>query len=311
MSLLGFLLPAGSNSLPLSVELNSTLAIEVRDTPHAILVASEGEHREGNGDGQVDSELASLDLSLPLAGGVAILGEDSSSISPPVIVDQIDGFLERVGTDDNHNWSENFLVIDVHAWLHVINDGWSNPISIGVALNLNTSSIEEQVSLIGAVLDQTLNLSQVFRVVKRGDIGVIIARANREALGLLDDLRDPLGGVSDHDNDGDGHAALAGGTEAGTDDSVNGILFVGVWHHDGVILGAHVDLAALALGTSGPVDILTGLVGTNEADALDVGMGAHLSNRVTATLDDVDDTIGDTGLLQQIDEELGGASNSL
>ena len=44
------LLPAGRDGLPLRVELHGALAVEVRDAPHARLVAGEGEHGKGDGD---------------------------------------------------------------------------------------------------------------------------------------------------------------------------------------------------------------------------------------------------------------------
>jgi hypothetical protein len=45
-----FFLPASSNSLPLSIKGNRTLAVKVGSAPHRGLVAREGEHRKGNWD---------------------------------------------------------------------------------------------------------------------------------------------------------------------------------------------------------------------------------------------------------------------
>ncbi len=86
LRLSGLLLPASSDGLPLSVELNSALAIEVRGAPHAIFVTSEAEHGQGNRNRKVDTDLTSVDLSLELASGVAILGENSCTVAPSVSV---------------------------------------------------------------------------------------------------------------------------------------------------------------------------------------------------------------------------------
>lgn len=58
------------------VELNSALAVEVSSAPHASLVSSEGEHRERDRDGKIDSNLSSFNLVLVHASGISALRED-------------------------------------------------------------------------------------------------------------------------------------------------------------------------------------------------------------------------------------------
>ena len=77
LRLLRLLLPASSDCLPLRVELNCALAVEVRDAPHASLVSSEREHGKRNGNGQIDSNLSSFNLGLVLSRGMSVLCEDS------------------------------------------------------------------------------------------------------------------------------------------------------------------------------------------------------------------------------------------
>jgi len=136
------LLPACGDSLPLGVELNGALAVEVRSTPHAGLVSSEGEHRKGDRDGQVDADLASFDLRLEFAGSVAISREDSASIAPGVSVDEVDSLLKGFTTHDLHDWAEDLLVVAFEAGLHVVDNGRANPIALGVAFNLDTTAVE-------------------------------------------------------------------------------------------------------------------------------------------------------------------------
>jgi len=76
LSLLGLFLPASSNSLPLSVESNCTLPVEVSGAPHGGLVAGEAEHGKRNWDRKIDSNLTSFDLSLELASGVSVFSEN-------------------------------------------------------------------------------------------------------------------------------------------------------------------------------------------------------------------------------------------
>ena len=62
LGLFRLFLPARRHSLPLGVKLDSTLAVEVAGAPHAVLVAGEGEHGQGNGDWEVDTNLSGLDF---------------------------------------------------------------------------------------------------------------------------------------------------------------------------------------------------------------------------------------------------------
>ena len=67
-----------------------------------------------------------------------------------------------------------------------------------------------------------------------------------------------------------------------------------------MVLGTHVDLSALTVGARRAVDVLTGLVGADEAHALDVGVLAHMSHSVAPALDNVHYASGDARLLQQV-----------
>jgi len=304
-------LPAGSDGLPLGVELNGTLSVEVSGSPHGGLVSGEGEHGKGDGDGEVDTDLTGLNLVLELAGDMAVLGEDGGTVTPLVGVHEVDTFLEGVDTDDAHDGSEDLLVVGSHAGLAVIDDGGTDEVAVGVSLNLGVASVEKELSLLLTVGNEVLNLLEVLLVVDGADVGVLVAGADSETLGLLNNLGNPVLGISDEDNDGGGHAALTGGAESGTDQGVDGVVLVGVGHDEGVVLGSHVNLVAFAVLGGESVDVLTSGVGTNERDSLDVLMGADLVDSGDTTVDDVDDTIGDTRLLEEVDEDLNGVGDLL
>jgi len=145
------LLPASRDSLPLSVELDGSLSVEVRGTPHAVLVTREREHREGHRDRKVDTNLTGFDLSLELTCDVTVLGEDRSSISPSVVVDEIDGVLGSVNAYNLHDRSKDLFFIAVNASAHMVDNGWSDPVSIRIALNLDATAIEKEFAVLLAV----------------------------------------------------------------------------------------------------------------------------------------------------------------
>mmetsp|Transcript_12390 Transcript_12390/g.15808 ORF Transcript_12390/g.15808 Transcript_12390/m.15808 type:complete len:203 (-) Transcript_12390:159-767(-) len=65
------------------------------------------------------------------------------------------------------------------------------------------------------------------------------------------------------------------------------------------------------MSRSGLVNVLASFVGADKGDTADVGVLADLSDGVTAALHDVDDAIGHARLLQEVDQQLGGASDAL
>ncbi len=142
LGLLGLFLPSGGDGLPLSEELDSTLAVEVAGSPETGLAASEGEHGKRDRNGEVDTNLTALSLVLELSGSVAILSEDSSTITASMIVHKINSLLESIDSNNNHNGSENFLIIDVHAWLNVVNNGGADKVALFKAWDLNSSTVE-------------------------------------------------------------------------------------------------------------------------------------------------------------------------
>lgn len=157
LGLLRFFLPPGSDGLPLSEELDSTLSVEVADSPETVFASSEREHGERNRDRQVDADLSALNLVLELSCSVAILGEDGSTVSVGVLIYKINSILESVNAHDNHNGSEDFSVVHFHAWLDVVDDSWTNEVSVGESINLHASSVKEDFSLLVSAFNKLLN----------------------------------------------------------------------------------------------------------------------------------------------------------
>ena len=103
---------------------------------------------------------------------MTILGENGDSISPGVGVNEVDGTLQGVSADDQHDWSENLFVVAVDTSAHIIDDSWTNPVSIGISFNLDTSSIKEEIAVFSARSDQAVDLLQVLGIVSWCDIMV-------------------------------------------------------------------------------------------------------------------------------------------
>lgn len=74
--------------------------------------------------------MSGFDLILELSSIATRPGENGDAITVLVAVDQFDGLVEGVDAADNHNWTENLLVIGGHAWFGVVNDGRTEPVSI-------------------------------------------------------------------------------------------------------------------------------------------------------------------------------------
>jgi hypothetical protein len=174
----------------------------------------------------------------------------------------------------------------------VVNNGGANEVAVGEAVNLDVSSIEEDLGLLGARLDEFLDSFSRFLGDQRSNVGVVDTCACGKLSGSLDNFWNPLLSVSDEYSDGDSHASLAGRAEASSNQGVDSIVLVSVGHHDGVVLGAHVALNTLSSLAASLVDILTSLISTNEGDRLNVGMSADIGHGLFASLDNVDDAIG-------------------
>ena len=119
------------------------------------------------------------------------------------------------------------------------------------------------------------------------------------------------GVVADGDGDGDGHAALAGGAVGGADESVGGLVEIGVGHDDHVVLRAAEGLHALAVLCAGGVDVLGDGGRADEGDGLDGGVREDGVDGGLVAVDDVEDAVGQAGFLEHLGEEDGGGGVAL
>ena len=59
-------------------------------------------------------DLAHVDFVLELARRGAALREDAGAVAERVVVDELDGLIERVDADDDHHRPEDFRGVDLH-----------------------------------------------------------------------------------------------------------------------------------------------------------------------------------------------------
>jgi hypothetical protein len=117
-------LPEARHSLLLSVELHTRLAVESvgSATCDGLLVSGEREHGKRHGDGDVDSNLAGLDLLLEACGGCAGACEDCGAVAVFVCVDEGDGIVEGGDGEADEDWAEDFLFVAGHLGGYVCDD---------------------------------------------------------------------------------------------------------------------------------------------------------------------------------------------
>ena len=117
-----------------------------------------------------------------------------------------------------------------------------------------------------------------------------------------DELLDPLFAIADGDQDAQGHAPLPCGSERCSGDGVERLLLVGVWHQDGVILGSQIRLDAFPVFARSIPDVFARGVGPDKGDGLDARVVAQKIDRLGTSVDERDDTCGDTRTGGEFDE---------
>ena len=117
-------LPEAGHSLLLGVELHARLAVESvgSTTSDGLLVAGEGEHGKGDGNRDVDSNLAGLDLLLEASRGCAGACEDGGAVAVFVGVDKGDGVVESGNVEADKDRAEDFLLVAGHLGGHICDD---------------------------------------------------------------------------------------------------------------------------------------------------------------------------------------------
>ena len=77
-------------------------------------------------DGDVNANLAGLDLTLEASGGGTRTGKYSSAVSIFVLVDELNSIVDGLNVEANEDGPEDLLSVASHMWFYVGNDRWAN-----------------------------------------------------------------------------------------------------------------------------------------------------------------------------------------
>jgi hypothetical protein len=162
------------------------LAVEVCVSQERASRAGEREHGQRHWNGNVDADLADVDLVSELASRGTVCGENSRAlindlkfnskfnswgvtilflsqsqltVSVGIVVNQFNGLIKRVSGENDQGRSEDLLFVTSHVRLHVSKDGRANEVAISVLFwHLSLSAVKQNArALLLAVLDDLLN----------------------------------------------------------------------------------------------------------------------------------------------------------
>ena len=120
--------PQRRNRLRLRIKVNPGLPIEsVRATTrNTLLVPREAEHRQRDWDGDIDADLAGLDVLLEASGGGPRAGEDRGAVAVFVGVYEADGVVEGGHVEADEDGAEDLFGVAFHVGLYVCDEGWTD-----------------------------------------------------------------------------------------------------------------------------------------------------------------------------------------
>lgn len=112
--------PQRRNSLPLCIEPDAVLSIEVKHSgsSNTSLVTSEGEHGKGDRDGNINSNLTGLNTLLEVRRARSGLGKDDCAVAPFVAVDNINCTVDCIRIHAKQHGAEDLLLVASHSRFH-------------------------------------------------------------------------------------------------------------------------------------------------------------------------------------------------
>jgi len=306
-----FFSPSGGDGLLLSVEEDTSLTVEVEISSEGVLVTGEGEHGQGDGDGNVDTDLTGVDFVLELSGEGSGSGEEGATITPTIFVDELDGFFESVDSDDTEDGAKDFFIVALHTGLNVVEDSGADEVTLGVFRMDEASTIEGDLgAFLFSLIDVTNDSFLQSSINERAEVDTFISTdTDLELFCLFDQIGDPVLGFTDEDGSSQGHASLSSGTESSTSQSVQSFFLIGIGEDDTVVLGTHVGLNSLTVLATFVVNVFTCLVRADERDSSNAGMFNDVVDGIVTTVDQVNNTLGELNVLEELGQKSGGTSD--
>merc|ERR1719215_2006505 len=99
----------------------------------------------GDRDGNVNADLSDINLRDKLFGGGSVPGEDGGAVSVGVPVNKRDGLLQGVDVEDTESVTENLLLVSSHVCVHVVDDGGTNEVAVGILGHCQATSVQQQI----------------------------------------------------------------------------------------------------------------------------------------------------------------------
>ena len=293
--------PARRDHLAARVEGDSLRPVDVRVAEERGLPAAERVVRDGHRDRHVDPDHARLHLELELPGDAAVAREDRGAVAVGVVVHEPDRLVVRVDARDAEHGPKISSSYAFISGLQVVEQRDAEPEAVALRRRL------------AAVDDDLAAFVRRARDVRR-DLVAVLARDERAHLGVglhpvadlhvrdarLDRLDEAVRDVADGDDLRDRHAPLARGAVGGGDGGVGGHVDVGVREHDHVVLRSAERLCALAVLRRRLVDVFRDRSRADEGDRLDLRVLEDRVDRDLVAVHDVEDAVGNAGLLQQL-----------
>lgn len=130
------------------VKVQSRLSVETNVSQNGSFVARPSEHWQGNGHGDIDSNLTGIDRFFKFACSGAVGCEDGRAVAVLVVVDQMDRLVERLDLDDDQRRPENLLVVSLHA-RSSLDDRRTDKVAAGILRVLVIGSVEKNLTAVG------------------------------------------------------------------------------------------------------------------------------------------------------------------
>src|SRR6202521_2475534 len=146
--------PPCRDRLGLGIELHHLLTIGSETAQLGPTRASETEEGHRHRDRHVDADLADVDLILELARRGTALGEDAGAVAEGILVDDVDGLVQRVDADDDQHRAEDLAGVHLHVRCHAREDRRADEVARLIAGHLDVAAVQIQP---GAFLHPVLN----------------------------------------------------------------------------------------------------------------------------------------------------------
>ena len=205
--------------------------------------------------------------------------------------------------DDGEHRPEDLLGVERGLQGDVVDDGRAEEVALLVSGDDQGAAVEDDLGALGlGVVDESGDELLGLGVDDRAHLDTLVhAVADLDLLGVGLDAAGQVRSAAAHGHDdGQGHAALAGGAEGGGGDVLGGEVQVGVGHDDGVVVRPAQGLDALAVGDAGVLDDVGHRGGAHEGDRVDAGVLKDLGDHGAVAGDDVEDAVGQAGLLVEL-----------